>query len=295
MRRTAKSAVSTAVLGLAVLSAGTLAASAASAAERSVEIRNAVARVIVVPSDRADVKVVIRTNSPDLPLKVSRKGDRLVIDGDLRWNRIRNCRGAGDRSSVDVRGVGTVGWARMPEVIIYSPRKVDLSVAGAVFGSIGRSASVDFANAGCGDWTIANVAGRLDISQAGSGDIQAGSAGALDLSVAGSGDTRTQAIAGSADINIAGSGDVRMARLDGPLDVSIAGSGDIRVLGGRTGKVDVSIAGSGDVRIAGEAASVDASFMGSGDVWVTKVNGPVSKSVMGSGGVHVGPFDMDRN
>ncbi|MDH4384191.1 MAG: DUF2807 domain-containing protein [Caulobacter sp.] len=295
MRRAAKSGIITALLGLAVLSAATASASGASAAERSVQIKSAVARVIVVPSDRQDVKVVIRTQHPDLPLKVSRKGDTLVIDGDLRWNRIRNCRGAGEKASVDVKGVGTVSWARMPEVIIYSPRKVDMSVAGAVFGSIGRANSVEFANAGCGDWTIANVAGRLDISQAGSGNVQAGSVGALDLSVAGSGDTRTQAVTGRADINIAGSGDVRMARLDGPLDVSIAGSGDIRVYGGKTGKVDVSIAGSGDVRIAGEAASVDASFMGSGDVWVTKVNGPVSKSVMGSGGVHVGPFDMNRN
>ena len=295
MRREARSAIIPALLGLSVLAAATATAAGASAAERSVQIKNAVARVIVVPSDRQDVKVVIRTHSPDLPLKVSRKGDTLVIDGDLRWNRIRNCRGDGDKASVDVKVIGTVGFARMPEVIIYSPRKVDLSVGGAVFGSIGRAASVEFANAGCGDWTIANVAGRLDISQAGSGNILAGSAGALDLSVAGSGDTRTQAVSGMADISIAGSGDVRMARLDGPLDVSIAGSGDIRVYGGKTGKVDVSIAGSGDVRIAGEAASVDASFMGSGDVWVTRVNGPVSKSVMGSGGVHVGPFDMDRN
>ena len=118
MRHAAKSGTITAIIGLAVLSAAAASASGASAAERSVQIKNAVARVIVVPSDRQDVTVVIKVPRADLPLKVSRKGDVLVIDGDLRWNRIRNCRGAGDKASVDVRGVGTVDWAGMPEVII---------------------------------------------------------------------------------------------------------------------------------------------------------------------------------
>ncbi|MBI1407966.1 MAG: hypothetical protein GC145_17765 [Caulobacter sp.] len=271
------------------------AAGAAQAAGPSVDIRNAVARVTVVPSDRADVEVVIRTPNAKLPLRIDRRGDRVIVNGDLKWNKIRNCRGAMEDASVDVRGVGRVSWDEMPQITIYTPRDVDIDVGGAVFGMIGRAESVELGNAGCGDWKVGNVTGKLAISQAGSGDVFAGSAGSLDLSVAGSGDTRVNAVGGGADVSIAGSGDVVLASIAGNLEVNIAGSGDVKILGGHAGKVEFNVAGSGDVRFNGEADSVDASVMGSGDLWITKVNGNVSKSVMGSGGIHVGPFDMPKS
>lgn len=284
------------------IAAGTIAAAAllglagaAQAKEPSVDIKDAVARVTVVPSDRADVEVVIKNANPKLPLKVTRRGDRIVVDGDLRWNKIRNCRGSFERAEVEVRDVGKVTWADMPEVIIYTPRNVDIGAGGAVWGYIGRAESVDLAAAGCGDWQVGNVTGKLDISQAGSGDVYAGSAGMVDISVAGSGDTRIKAIAGGADISIAGSGDVELASISGPMDVSIAGSGDVRVLAGSTPSLDVSIAGSGNIRFAGEAGNVDATIMGSGDIQVFKVSGTVDKTVMGSGSVTVGPFEARRN
>jgi hypothetical protein len=269
-------------------------ASVAQAREPSVEIKDAVARVTVVPSDRTDIKVVFKSTNARLPLRIEKRGAKTFIIGDLK-RRIRNCRGGFDKASVTVRDVGEVRWDQMPEVIIYTPRDANVGASGAVFGYIGRASSVDFSNAGCGDWTIANVAGGLDISQAGSGDVYAGSVGSLDLSVAGSGDTKLKAVGGKADISIAGSGDVVMTSINGDLDVSIAGSGDVKVYGGNAGNVDVSVAGSGDIRLAGVANSVDATFMGSGDLWVTRVNGKVSKTVMGSGGVHVGPFKMNDN
>jgi len=286
------------LIAIAGLAAAAIAATAGTAAakerEPRVVVKNAVARVTVIPQDRADVQVVIKTHDPRLTLTVEKKGDRTIVDGDLKWNKIRNCRGTHDTASADVRDMGTVQWKDMPEVIIYTPRDVEIGASGAVWGYIGRASSVNFSNAGCGDWTIANVSGRLDIAQAGSGDVLAGDVGGLDLSVAGSGDTRLKAVSGKADISIAGSGNVIMASLNGDLDVSIAGSGDIRIFGGRASSVDVSVAGSGDIRFAGEATKVDASFMGSGDLWVTKA-GSVDKTVMGSGGVHVGPFEMKRN
>lgn len=280
-----------AIAGLAAVIAATAGAASANDREPRVVVKNAVARVTVVPQDRADVQVVVKSHDPRLTLTVQKKGDRTIVDGDLKWNRIRNCRGTHETASADVKGMGTIAWKDMPEVIIYTPRDVEVGASGAVWGYIGRASSVDFSNAGCGDWTIANVAGELDISQAGSGDVLAGDAGGLDLSVAGSGDTRLKAVTGKADISIAGSGNVVMASLNGDLDVSIAGSGDVRIFGGKASKVDVSVAGSGDIRFAGEATRVDASFVGSGDLWVTKA-GSVDKSAVGSGGVHVGEFDM---
>lgn len=282
-----------AVAGLAAAAVLSTAA-AAQAKEPSVEIKYAVARVTVVPQDRADVQVVIKQGDSRLPLTVYRKGDRTIIEGDKRNGKIRNCSGTLETASVEVRDLGKFSWGQMPEVTIYTPRNVDLGASGAVWGYIGRSSSVSLANAGCGDWSIANVSGELEVAQAGSGDVLAGDAGSLDLSVAGSGDTRLKAVNGKADISIAGSGNVVMASLNGDLDVSIAGSGDVRIFGGRAPNLDVSVAGSGDIRFAGEAQKVDASFMGSGNVWVTKA-GSVDKSAMGSGSVHVGPFDMKRN
>lgn len=284
-----------ATAGLAALAlAATATAASAGDREPRVVIKNAVARVTVVPQDRADVQVVIKTNDPRLVLTVEKKGDRTIVDGDLKWNKIRNCRGSGESASADVKDIGTVQYKDMPEVIIYTPKDVEVGSSGAVWGYIGRANSVNFSNAGCGDWTIANVTGRLDIAQAGSGDVLAGDVGGLDLSVAGSGDTRLKAVTGKADISIAGSGNVVMASLNGNLDVSIAGSGDIRIFGGKADNVDVAVAGSGDVRFAGEAQKVDASFAGSGNVWVTKA-GSVDKSVMGQGAVHVGEFEMKKD
>lgn len=281
---------------LAIASPIAFGATAASAGDREprVVVKNAVARVTVVPQDRADVQVVIKTNDPRLVLTVEKKGERTIVEGDLKWNKIRNCTGSGEAASAEVKDLGVIKYKDMPEVIIYTPKTVDVGSSGAVWGYIGRADGVNFANAGCGDWTIANVSGKLDIAQAGSGDVLAGDVGGLDLSVAGSGDTKLKAVSGMADISIAGSGNVVMASLNGNLDVSIAGSGDIRIFGGKADSVDVSVAGSGDIRFAGEATKVDASFMGSGDLWVTKA-GSVDKSVMGSGAVHVGPFEMKKD
>ena len=77
----------------------------------------------------------------------------------------------------------------MPQIVIRTPRDVDVDAGGAIWGTVGRSASLSLGNAGCGDWTVGNVEGRMRLSQAGSGDTRAGSAGEAKVRVAGSGDT----------------------------------------------------------------------------------------------------------
>ena len=263
--------VITAGLGLA------LAAGAAQAAE--VEIKDAVARVTVIPEARSDIKVEFLTTHPELPLEVRSMAGKTIVDGDLR--RIRNCSSDGGRISVTVGGVGRVRYEDMPQVVIRTPRDVDVEAGGAVFGAIGKSASVELSNAGCGDWVVANVEGRLKLNQAGSGDSKIGSASQANLRVAGSGDIRTQAIRGGLEIDIAGSGDVWTASVDGPLDVKIAGSGDVTVAGGRAGAMTVSVAGSGGVDFNGTAETLKARIAGSGDVRVREVKGEVSKTIVG--------------
>jgi hypothetical protein len=275
-----------------LLACGAFAAAAlmsgAAAAAPSVQIKEAVARVTVIPEDRADVKVEFLTTNAALPLSVNRVGDKTVIDGDLRSNRLHNCTVRNGETSVSVRGVGRVDWEDMPQVVVRTPRAAKVSASGAVFGTVGRSQSLDFANAGCGDWTIANVSGPLDISLAGSGDVKAGSATATKINIAGSGDVSVGRIAGDLVANVAGSGDVHATSIGGNLKAAVAGSGDIHVDGGHARVMQVSVAGSGDVAFGGVADSLSANVMGSGDVSAARVTGAVSKSVMGSGEVRDG-------
>jgi hypothetical protein len=272
-------------LMLAAAAAAALAAGAASAA--SVEVKDAVARVTVIPENRADIRIDIIQANPQLPLDVRTFGGRTIVDGRL-GHRIRDCHGSGENVSVHVRGVGQVNWREMPQVVIHTPRDVDLDAGGAVWGAVGRAASVKLGNAGCGDWTVGNVEGAMRISQAGSGDTRTGSAGEAKVRVAGSGDTAVGDIRGGLDIDIAGSGDVAVASVAGPLDVHVAGSGDVKVAAGHATAMTVAVAGSGNVDFGGTADTLRARIAGSGDVRAREVRGTVSKTVMGSGGVTIG-------
>jgi hypothetical protein len=272
-------------LMLAVTTAAALAAGAAGAA--SVEVKDAVARVTVIPENRTDIKVDIIQANSQLPLEVRTFAGRTIVDGRL-GRRVRDCRGSGENVSVHVRGVGDVTWREMPQVVIHTPRDVDVDVGEAVWGSVGRSASLKLGNAGCGDWTVGNVEGSMRVSQAGSGNTRTGSAAEAKIRVAGSGDTAVGDIRGGLDVDIAGSGDVTVASVAGPLGVHVAGSGDVKVASGHATTMSVAVAGSGNVDFRGAADSVKARIAGSGDVRVREVRGPVSKTVMGSGGVTIG-------
>lgn len=269
------------------IAAAAAALAAGSAQAASVEIRDAVVRVTVIPEARSDIKIEITRPNAKLPLSVRTLGDRTILDGDLD-RRIHNCRSFGARPSVSVRGQGDIGWDEMPKVVIRTPRDVSVEAGGAVFGAVGRSASLTLANSGCGDWTIANVAGQARLSQAGSGDARLGSSGGLRIRVAGSGDIAAGDVKGPLDINIAGSGGASVRSISGPLEVSIAGSGDVTVGAGRASDMKVSVAGSGDIEFLGVAERLNARIAGSGDVHVSEVKGEVSKSIVGSGRVNVG-------
>ena len=83
---------------------------AGAAQAASVEIKDAVARVTVIPEDRNDIKVEVISPNAQLPLTVRTLGDRTIIDGDLD-RRIRGCNGserqAGPRSAASATSAGT--------------------------------------------------------------------------------------------------------------------------------------------------------------------------------------------
>jgi hypothetical protein len=272
-------------IALVAALAALTAASAADAA--SVEVKDAVARVTVIPENRQDVKVEIVSSNPKLPIEVRQATGRTIIDGKLR-RRIRECRGTGEGARVEVRQLGAVAFHDMPQIVIRTPRDVDIDAGGAIWGSVGRSANLDLGNAGCGDWVVGNVEGRMRVSQAGSGATRTGSAAEAKIRVAGSGDSLVGDVRGPLDVDIAGSGDVRVASVAGPLEINLAGSGDVRVAAGRASRMTVTIAGSGDVDFGGVADSLKARIMGSGSVHAHEVRGEVAKTIMGSGRVGVG-------
>lgn len=263
-----------------------LGAGAAQAAE--VEIKDAVARVTVIPENRNDIKVEFIKTHPNLPLQVRSLGGKTIVDGNLD-RKIRSCSARGGRVEVSVSGVGSVRYDDMPQVVIRTPRDSEVEAGGAVFGTVGKSGSLELNNAGCGDWTVANVAGRLKLNVAGSGDTRVGSAGQASLRVAGSGDITTRGVSGPLDVDVAGSGDVWVASVSGgDVDVKVAGSGNVTVAGGSADQLSASVAGSGDVRFDGQAQSLKARIAGSGDIQARSVRGSVSKAVVGSGDVIVG-------
>lgn len=260
-------------------------ADAANAA--SVEVKDAVARVTVIPEARSDIKVEMLTVNPSLPVEVRTLGDRVIVDGRL-GHRIRSCHTDNGKPKVHVSGVGEIAWADMPQIVIRTPKDVKVGAGGAVFGSVGKSDALELSNAGCGDWVVANVAGQMKLNIAGSGDTSTGSAGETHMRIAGSGNVRSQAISGALDVDVAGSGDVTAASVSGAMDVKVAGSGDVKVGAGHVSSLTVAIAGSGDVVLDGVADTLKARIAGSGDVRVKQVTGSVSKMVLGSGSVTIG-------
>ncbi len=269
------------------LAVGVMAVAQVAVAAPSVQVRGAAVRVTIIPEARRDIAVSLTHADPRLPIRITKLGDRIFITGDV-GHRVHGCRTTVGRRGVAVWGRGAIPYEELPTLVVRAPLAVRLSAGDAVFGEIGRSASVDFINQGCGDWTIGDVQGRLRLNQAGAGDARTGSAGTSDLSVAGSGGISTGPIRGGLTAVSSGSGAIVVASTFGPVDARVAGPGGIAIGGGSVTAMTVSIAGSGAVTLHGVANSLRASIAGSGDVTVDKVTGPVTKQVFGSGAVRVG-------
>lgn len=296
-----KPAAIAAAIGSALTASAVLAAPALA---DEVTIRNAVARVIVIPEDRADVGVEITPGSAGLPeLRIERRGDQVRIDGGLGRGRgmsfnggqIGSCnsgpadaRQPGEGASVEVRGKGRIRLEDAPLIVLRTPRDVDVNGGGAVFGSIGRGArSVELGNGGCGSWTVANVDGDMSLSVGGSGSIRAGTSRDLEAAVGGSGSIYAGATS-KLEASVGGSGSIDVASVDGETKAAIGGSGGVRVRNGRATTLEVSIGGSGDVNFGGTAGDVSVAIAGSGDVRVAEVTGRVSRSIVGSGDLRIG-------
>jgi hypothetical protein len=271
----------------AIATALGLGAAWAAAAAPAAEIRNAVARVVVSPEVRSDIKVEVIRANPRLPLRIWSFAGRTYIDGGLE-HRIGGCRTRAGAPSVLIRGLGETPYDAMPQVIIHTPMDARVFAGGAIWGAVGRSDSLEFANAGCGAWQLANVRGRMKLTLAGSGDARTGQAGSAELYTAGAATISTRDVASGVTAVNLGSGGIDIASVNGPFTARIAGSGSVRAAAGNVSDMHAAIAGSGDITLDGVAGALKASIVGSGDVRVTRVIGPISRAVIGSGVVRVG-------
>ena len=243
-------------------------------------------RLVVVPERRKDIKVIVLATRASLPIRVRRLGARMTITGDV-VRKVHGC-GPAARPQVAIWGHGVTAYAALPLVVVRTPLEVKVIAGEAVFGTIGRSGSVELENLGCGSWTIANTRSRLRIEQAGSGSIRTGSAQIADLTVAGDGRIATGVVRGGLHAVSSGSGDVTVGQAFGPADLRVGGDGNVIVGGGSLGALTASIAGSGDVRVRAPAQSLAASVTGSGGVDVARVSGLVTRRLFGAGHIRVG-------
>jgi hypothetical protein len=274
-------------LKIALLAAAA-AVTAGAASAATIEIRDAVVRVTVIPEDRRDVLVQVVRPHAELPLNISTVGDRTVIDGNLD-RAIRNCDREGPNAHIRVRGVGNVSWEEMPQIVIRAPRAVVLSSSGAAYGSIGRSASLEMRNSGCSGWTVADVAGDASIHTSGAGSVRMGASNRLTVRLSGAGQVHATQVRQSVDAVLSGAGGFKLDQLaGGALTAQVSGVGQIRVADGRASSMRAQVSGVGGISFGGAADSLDAQISGFGGVKVRQVNGPIRKSVSGSGHVTIG-------
>lgn len=276
--------------GLATLLIGLAAAALAGAPARAaprLELRALAAHVIIVPEARGDIQVRMLRSNRALPVRVARAGQVTIVTGNLA-HRVHGCPMLAGGVGVRVRGLGNIEAFELPHLLIRTPLDVRVFAGDAVSGVVGRSASLEVENHGCGAWAIANTGGRERLSQIGSGQERAGDSATADLSVAGGGLITTRRVRGPTTIVSSGDGEIQVESVDGGLITRIAGSGGVDVRGGRASQLNVSVAGSGSMRFGGAAGAVTASVAGPGYVSIAHAAGPLSRHVFGAGEIQVG-------
>jgi hypothetical protein len=251
-----------------------------------VELRDAVVRVTVIPEDRADIKVEMVTTNRNLPLEVRTQGGETIIDGGLA-HRIRDCHHRSDRPFASVRGLGEVSGDQIPQIVVRTPRAVVVASNGAVYGSIGRSGSLELHDSGCSAWVVGDVAGDATVHESGAGSLRMGAIGRLDVGLSGAADIHAVHVRQGMEVQLSGAGRIQVEDFAGPMEARVSGVGHIQVMGGRATQLRATVSGMGGIDFGGVADSLDARISGIGGIHVRQVTGPVTKSISGAGHVTI--------
>src|SRR5260221_273076 len=131
---------------IAVMAAGLGVGAAGDApAAPSIQIRAAVARVVVIPEARADIEVTVIRRNERLPLTVTR-GVRVIVQGNVA-HRVRGCRAILGKPTVTVRGLGDITYDKMPQLGVNTP--MDLKIAPGEAALLSRCGPRWWAQAPC--------------------------------------------------------------------------------------------------------------------------------------------------
>jgi len=180
------------------------------------------------------------------------KGYKVEVEAQENIHDVLHVNVSGKKLKVETQKGKCIGKAKTVSVWITTPTLDAIAVAGSgdveVKSSL-ESDNLDLSIAGSGDIQLGNVTAKsIDVSIAGSGDVAftgKGAANNFSLSISGSGDYAAQSIVcADAKVSIAGSGSAKVYATDN-LDVSISGSGDVEYAG--EAKLKTSIGGSGEV------------------------------------------------
>ena len=263
------------------------AALTAGAAQAEVIMNGVVARVVVIPENRADYAVQVQPGRGSVPApRVRREGQRLVVDGGLR---VRQCNSNGGSVQVRIADVGRIDMAEAPLITVRAPRNVSLQTGGngALSGQIGPTQNLSLSSGGCSNWKVGDVAGTLNITQSGGSSATVGQARVARVNASGGGTVSLTRV-GDLQADSSGGGVVRVGTVAGPMRAEASGGGGVRVAGGQTGVLRASASGGGWVDYDGSARELDANASGGGRVKVARVTGAVRRSASGGGSIRVG-------
>jgi hypothetical protein len=264
---------------------GAAAAFAGGAQAAELYLDEAVARVVIIPESRSDIAVTVQQGRAPIALRVSRQGDRTVVHGGYQTNQCSNRNGS---TEVRLRRGGTMNMEDAPLVTVRAPRSLTVRTrGGAVHGRVGALDNLTLSAGGCSQWSIADVAGTIDLNQSGGATATVGRARTARLGASGGGTIRAQSV-GSLDADASGGGVVRVASVNGAMSADASGGGGVKVEGGRTGLLRAGASGGGWVDYDGVADSLDAEASGGGRVNVARVLGQVNRRASGGGHVSVG-------
>ena len=252
----------------------------------SLEIDHAAVRVTVIAEARNDIKVEVVKANDKLPLQIVTEGGKTIIKGGLE-RRIRQCQGRNE-PILRIDGVGEVAYADLPQIVVHMPMKVDIRESGAVYGALGRSDAASVSHSSCGGWTIDDVAGALNVTASGVGEMKMGKAGSLMLQISGASHATSGAIRDGVDVHLSGAGGVDIASMAGPLTAQVSGTGGVTIGAGQVKAMRATVSGVGSIDFRGQAESLQASVSGVGSVRARSVTGSISKSVSGIGKITVG-------
>ncbi|MDC7677315.1 GIN domain-containing protein [Asticcacaulis machinosus] len=159
--------------------------------------------------------------------------------------------GCGSWQAAPVAGKLNLANSGSGDITVASAAEADIAGSGSgkiTVGAVrGRTHAV---NAGSGDLDLGDIGGDLSVKTSGSGSSTINRVSG-DVDIAGAGSGRFILRDGHAprvNISLAGSGDVQFGGTAGEVEASIAGSGDVR-LGRVTGSVNKRVIGSGSVRV----------------------------------------------